>query len=193
MHGLQLGALYIVYQVDMTILRWLELRDNEVLELERGEDVDVITKSIGSAKGEEQSRVLEQIKYRDNNLTLNSEESLEMLLNFYLHKKTNPTKNIYFRFITNTNYGTERPCLFQADGKSGIEVWIELFNNDYISEDDSRILIIKNHILDRIANRIKEISRNPTPDIIEKTNNLNDFSIYIGYTKQNIYFSFIIA
>ena len=32
-----------VYQVDLTILRWLHLKDNEILELEKGEDIDVIT------------------------------------------------------------------------------------------------------------------------------------------------------
>jgi len=31
-----------VFQVDLTIQRWLELKDEEILELERGEDLDVI-------------------------------------------------------------------------------------------------------------------------------------------------------
>ena len=35
-----------VYQVDLTILRWLHLKDNEILELEKGEDIDVITKDL---------------------------------------------------------------------------------------------------------------------------------------------------
>jgi hypothetical protein len=33
-----------VYQVDVTLLRWLNLQSDEVLELERGEDIDIIQK-----------------------------------------------------------------------------------------------------------------------------------------------------
>jgi hypothetical protein len=32
-----------VYQVDKTLQRWLLLQQNEVLELERGEDIDIVT------------------------------------------------------------------------------------------------------------------------------------------------------
>ena len=35
-----------VYQVDNTILRWIDLQKNEILELEKGEDVDIVTKDI---------------------------------------------------------------------------------------------------------------------------------------------------
>jgi hypothetical protein len=31
-----------VFQIDLTIQRWLELKGDEILELERGEDLDVI-------------------------------------------------------------------------------------------------------------------------------------------------------
>jgi hypothetical protein len=31
-----------VYQIDLTIQRWLELKEDEILELERGEDLDLI-------------------------------------------------------------------------------------------------------------------------------------------------------
>jgi hypothetical protein len=29
-----------VYQVDTTIIRWIELNDNQILELEKGEDIE---------------------------------------------------------------------------------------------------------------------------------------------------------
>ena len=35
-----------VYQVDLTINRWLALTENQVLELEKGEDIDIVSKSL---------------------------------------------------------------------------------------------------------------------------------------------------
>lgn len=37
-----------VYQVDLTIDRWLHLQADQVLELERGEDIDLVTQSLAS-------------------------------------------------------------------------------------------------------------------------------------------------
>ena len=85
-----------VYQVDATIHRWLTLNANEVLELEKGEDIDVVARGIANR---EKSRKLEQIKYREGNLSLNQNEVIELLFNFYLHKKENPKKKIFFRMV----------------------------------------------------------------------------------------------
>ena len=110
-----------VYQVDLTILRWLELKEDEILELEKGEDIDIVSQDV---QKEEVSRELEQIKFRQSNITLNQSFVLETLLNFSLHRTNNISKNIYFRFVTNASYGIERPALF-PDATSGIEAWIE--------------------------------------------------------------------
>src|SRR5438067_2242221 len=48
-----------VYQVDMTILRWLTLGCGEVLELECGEDVDLLAPMIAGG-GQSIQRTLEQ-------------------------------------------------------------------------------------------------------------------------------------
>jgi hypothetical protein len=53
-----------VYQVDMSILGWLTLGEGEILELECGEDIDIIQGEI--AKG--RSRILEQIKVSTNRM-----------------------------------------------------------------------------------------------------------------------------
>jgi hypothetical protein len=58
-----------VYQIDITIQRWLDLLPNQVLELERGEDIDIISRSL-IAGSEERDRLLEQVKHRDSSLTL---------------------------------------------------------------------------------------------------------------------------
>lgn len=51
-----------VYQVDVTIDRWLNLQPGQVLELERGEDIDVVSKAIEAADHDIQ-RILEQVKH----------------------------------------------------------------------------------------------------------------------------------
>src|ERR1017187_9160160 len=60
-----------VYQVDTTIIRWLNLGSGETLELECGEDIDLIAPAIIDGK-EEAVRTLEQIKCLDRSLTLRS-------------------------------------------------------------------------------------------------------------------------
>lgn len=139
-----------VYQVDTTILRWLSLKENQVLELEKGEDIDIITKDIN--KGET-TRELEQVKFREANITLNKPEVLEILLNFFLHKQQNPTSNLLFRFITNTNYGQERPSIF-PDGRSGIEVWQGLSAAASISPQNQDYVFLKTYLLRKVEANI---------------------------------------
>ena len=48
-----------VYQVDLTIERWINLQPGQILEVERGEDIDTISRSLTETP-EEQKRLLEQ-------------------------------------------------------------------------------------------------------------------------------------
>jgi hypothetical protein len=56
-----------VYQVDLTIERWLNLESGQVLELECGEDIDTISPNI---LDKEAIRLLEQVKHRISPVTL---------------------------------------------------------------------------------------------------------------------------
>ncbi len=134
-----------VYQVDTTLLRWLGLNDNELLELERGEDIDIIQQSIS---GEETSRLLDQIKFRESNITLNNTSVIETIVNFITHRDSNPGMNLFFRFVTNSGYGIERPEIFTG-GKSGIEKWIELSSKNE-EEVKDELLVLKDHLLKKI-------------------------------------------
>jgi hypothetical protein len=113
-----------VYQVDLTIDRWIDLKDNDLLELERGEDIDIVSEAITST-GSQRNRILEQIKHRDKNITLRSSEAIEAMVSFYDHLQNNTGKKLMFRFITNTKISTERPALFH-DKVAGISVWEKL-------------------------------------------------------------------
>ena len=57
-----------VYQVDLTIQRWLDLQPGQILELERGEDIDIVdlVSHSPTATPEERSRLSEQVTHRDN-------------------------------------------------------------------------------------------------------------------------------
>lgn len=142
-----------VYQVDTTILRWMTLYSNQVLELEKGEDIDIINRSL---ENKELSRELEQIKYRETNITLNQEEVLEILFNFFLHRKNNPTYDILFRYVSNASYTTERPALFE-NGKGGIEAWGELFSMPTNFTDDTRFIVIQNHLQKKIGDTVTKL------------------------------------
>lgn len=149
-----------VYQVDMTIFRWLSLAENETLQLENGEDIDIISNSLDS---DEISRTLEQIKFREGTTSLNTELALELFFNFFLHRQNNPGQKVLFRFVSNAGYNLERPALFE-DARTGVSVWQELFNEENVKLDDPRIIIIQKHLLKKIEEQILE------PTEIDKKN-----------------------
>ena len=109
-----------VYQVDLTIQRWMNLRDSERLELERGEDIDFVARSI--AGNEDEQRITEQVKSREENLTLRSAPAVESVANFALHRERNPGHHLLFRFTTNARAGIEQGVVFPAS-LPGIAAW----------------------------------------------------------------------
>jgi hypothetical protein len=63
-----------LFQVNGTILRWLELASADRLELEAGEDIDLVQGA--SAKGDsEKHRVMEQLKRKPCNTIVAAEPS----------------------------------------------------------------------------------------------------------------------
>ena len=65
-----------VYQVHRTIDRWLSLQTNEILALEHGEDIDIVTRSLNANDLAERARLLEQIGSSDKSLTLHKPKAL---------------------------------------------------------------------------------------------------------------------
>lgn len=109
-----------VYQIDVTILRWLNLQPNELLELERGEDLDVVRVSDDH---DQDLRTLEQVKARAGVLTLRSTNALAALANFCEHRHTNPTHFLKFRYITTSRIGRERGWSLKNLKSTVIELW----------------------------------------------------------------------
>lgn len=96
-----------VYQVEHSILRWFELQPGEELELERGEDIDLVLPGLAESQ-EELHRRLEQVKHRDKGLTLRSTEAMEALANYYSYRANHPQTLLFFRFTTNAQIGREQ-------------------------------------------------------------------------------------
>lgn len=95
-----------VYQVDRTIERWLTLREGQELELERGEDIDVVTR-LFIAGQEDVIRLLEQVKHRTNNVTLRDSAALHAIACAVEHRLANPEIDLLFRYTTNADVGRE--------------------------------------------------------------------------------------
>ena len=112
-----------VYQAQMTILRWLRLEDDEALEVECGEDIDIISQGLATNVADE--RLLEQIKQRSSSITLRSPPALEAIANFAEHRRANPVVRLRFRFTTNATIGTEQHSPF-PNREPGIKAWEEL-------------------------------------------------------------------
>lgn len=109
-----------LYQIELTIKRWIELDESAVLELERGEDIDIVQRAWSA----QETRILEQIKLRSSSVSLRSPEILETLANFFSSFKTNQNLDLRFRYLTNAQTAVERGVDF-GEKRAGLEVWNE--------------------------------------------------------------------
>ncbi len=117
-----------VFQVNVTILRWLGLHPDQHLELEAGEDIDLIRKAGTDVS--QDSRLLEQVKQlRKRRLTLSSPDALEAVAHLCEHRKANPGANLAFRFLTTTTLGRERR--WKSAG-TAIDTWTKIQSGDLI-------------------------------------------------------------
>ena len=113
------------YQINVTILRWLELPAGHHLELEAGEDVDVVRDILMS--DDQRYRELEQIKDLKTHVTIRSPEVLAPLARFLAHQRSNPGFHLEFRYLTTASAGRERPS---DCGEPLITYWSELRKNN---------------------------------------------------------------
>src|SRR5439155_22057781 len=88
------------YQIILTVERWLDLSDNETLELEYGEDIDRVSKVLNGVDKQEEVRLLEQVKHLESNITLRYPAVIEAIANAFAHIAQNPGKKLCFQFTT---------------------------------------------------------------------------------------------
>jgi len=121
-----------VFQIDRTIERWLQLRDDEILELERGEDLDVI-----QLAGEDvpETRILEQMKRRSTSaVSLKSADALTAVAHFCEHRKNNPSVRLRFRFLTTGALAKEQA--WKRPG-TAISTW-QSIQREQLTDDDQK-------------------------------------------------------
>jgi hypothetical protein len=163
-----------VYQVDVTIHRWLDLSDTDILELERGEDIDIVHRDL---KGDELSRELQQLKFREGNLSLNRAEIIEILQNYYLHRKNNPGHNLKFRFVTNSIYTTEKPTIFPSE--KGIDAWHRLAKLQNLDAGNVDLTRIRQQLQLMISKQIIPVTDKLTNAQKKENQSWTDFSDYL--------------
>ena len=94
-----------VYQVEVTMLRWVKLGENQILQLECGEDIDTVSRHLNG----DEHRLLEQVGHRSGSLTLRSGKAVEAVANAVESLRHNPDQDLEFLFTTNASIGKERP------------------------------------------------------------------------------------
>jgi hypothetical protein len=119
-----------LYQIDRTVQRWLDIKSDEILELERGEDLDVIQVNVGDVP---ETRTLEQIKrHGTTSVTLKSADALAAVAHFCEHRKTNSCFRLRFRFITTATLGKEQA--WERDS-TAISTW-QSVQREQLSDED---------------------------------------------------------
>lgn len=127
-----------IYQVDQTIQSWFDVPTLGALELERGEDIDVVIGAFDSS-GEEQFRRLEQVKYLNRKVTLRNPQILEALSSFYEHFTHNQDVDLHFAFVTNAEPAVERPSPIPR-GRPALSVWQELWEGTLPTRTQNPVL-----------------------------------------------------
>ncbi|MEF8847495.1 MAG: ATP-binding protein, partial [Candidatus Paceibacterota bacterium] len=100
------------YQIHITIDRWLDLEEGEILELERGEDIDLIASNLKEGENGV-DRTLEQVKSLKENVTLNNNKIKKFLIDSFIHYTENEEIDLKFLFTTTAKIGREKPPIYE--------------------------------------------------------------------------------
>jgi hypothetical protein len=122
-----------VFQVNVTILHWLRLSEGEYIELEAGEDIDLVRQAADESEFPPE-RLLLQPKHHGEggSVTLRSRDSLESVANFCYHRHTYPEWRLWFRFITTLPVGREQGWFGDLPA---IETWEGIRQNQWGPEE----------------------------------------------------------
>ena len=149
----------IVYQVDQTILSWLDLPEGGALLLECGEDIDFIAPAI-TRDDYDFERLLVQVNRRSRNITLRRPEVVAALAHFAGHRKRNPDQRLKFSYLTTARVAREEPRLFD-DNAAGIETWNAIAAD---IESNGPRLVLPSTVFDGRAIRLFDDDRGPSKE-----------------------------
>ena len=126
------------YQVDLTIFRWLNLGDGEELQLEFGEDIDIVTRAL-CAPAEEKLGCWNRSSTLTGKVTLNTDGVKSAIANAVEHFSANSTLSLQLRFFTNAEATVERLSPFPK-GVGGVQVWERIRKRECSTVDRDRWL-----------------------------------------------------
>lgn len=126
-----------VYQVVATVLAWLNLAEGQRLELEAGEDFDLVERESAS-EGADAARTVQQVHKRSRTITLRSPKTVSAIANFCAHRKINSDAVLRFRFLTTAKPGREKAWRIP-----GIVTWESLRQIPQESRGNSRPPVLR--------------------------------------------------
>jgi len=118
-----------VYQVNVTVQRWLNLCPNEHLELEAGEDIDIVRRARADDISEAE-RDVEQVHRPARPLSLRSKKARQAIVNFCGHRNAREGAKLRFRFVTTAKAAREAGA-----AQPGIVLWESVRNSGAITPD----------------------------------------------------------
>ena len=119
-----------VYQVNVTVQRWLNLGPNEHLELEAGEDIDIVRRARADDASEAE-RDVEQVHRPARPLSLRSKKARQAIVNFCGHRNAREDVQLRFRFVTTAKAAREAGA-----AEPGIVLWEGVRNSAAITPRD---------------------------------------------------------
>lgn len=124
-----------LFQAELTVLRWLELGEGQFLELECGEDIDIVSVAISEGRLEE--RILEQVKHRDRGISLRQSSVVSAICAATIARNRNPGIDLRFRFTSNASFVQERNGIA---GRPAIKAWSDWQRGFSDNKDDLAVI-----------------------------------------------------
>lgn len=122
-----------VFQVNLTILHWLRLSEGEYIELEAGEDIDLVRQAADESDFQPERLMLQPKHHGEGgSVTLRSRDALESVANFCYHRQTFPDWKLRFRFITTLPRGREQGWVGNLPA---IETWEGIRQNQWGADE----------------------------------------------------------
>lgn len=115
-----------VYQVELIIEQWSTLHEASIIELELGEDIDLVRQGLDNDQLDV-DRILQQVKHSERSVTLRKNSVTEFLAAVVEHRRSNPQLHLIFRYLTNAAPATERPSPLNPP-RPAILAWKDLLS-----------------------------------------------------------------
>lgn len=158
------------YQAYQTILSWLNCQPGEELLTEFAEDLDLIRRDLDENVTDAE---LNQIKHKKGTVTLNNKAAIDLINNFFEHRRRNPQINISIRLCTISDRGREKRSHW-VYAEFGMDLW-DILKKRKLGEGDQKKAI---HILRSFLLQNKDLS-DEAKKFLRESNDSNFLNSFI--------------